>query len=98
MESQCKSECDKSCDSVEYLDYANCKCRSRLTDKLVEKCDEDNDGNKMIHNVTLYNYEKECKSCVLYVVLFIIAFIIIIAIRVACLYFYRDTIKNGFSK
>ena len=37
--------CDKSCGVGEYLDFANCKCRKRLTDKLVQKCDEDIDGN-----------------------------------------------------
>ena len=36
---------DKSCGIGEYLDDANCKCRKRLTDKLVQKCDEDIDGN-----------------------------------------------------
>ena len=25
--SNCKCECDKSCDDGEYLDYENCKCR-----------------------------------------------------------------------
>ena len=35
-----KRECDKSCDFGECLDYENCKCRKRLVDKLVEKCNE----------------------------------------------------------
>ena len=39
--SNCKSECDKSCDVGEYLDYENWKCRKRLIDKLVEECNED---------------------------------------------------------
>ena len=33
-------ECDKSCEFGEYLDYKNFKCRKKLIDKLVEKCDE----------------------------------------------------------
>ena len=28
---ECECECDKSCNVGEYLDYANCKCRKRLT-------------------------------------------------------------------
>ena len=28
-----ESECDKSFDVGEYLNYANCKCRKRLIDK-----------------------------------------------------------------
>ena len=41
-----------SCHFVEYLDYANCKCRERLTEKLLEKCDEDIYGNEIIYNKT----------------------------------------------
>ena len=44
--------------------------------KLVEKCDKDNDGNGKIYNATLYDYRRVCKSCTLYVVLLIMAFII----------------------
>ena len=54
----CKSECDKSCDLGEYLDYENCKCRERLTDKLDEESSEDIDGNEMVYNVTLNDNEK----------------------------------------
>ena len=55
-------ECTKSCDVGEYLDYANCKCRKRLIDKLVEECSENIDGNYMV-----YNYEKVCNSCTIYI-------------------------------
>ena len=41
--SNCECECDKSYDAGEYLDYANCKCRKILIDKLVEKCSENID-------------------------------------------------------
>ena len=40
-------ECDKSCDIGGCLDYANCKCRKRLIDKLVEECSENIDEVKM---------------------------------------------------
>ena len=30
---------------LEYLDYVNCKCRKRIIDKLVEKCNENIDEN-----------------------------------------------------
>ena len=36
-------ECDKSCDVGEHLDYANCKCRKILVDKLIEECTENID-------------------------------------------------------
>ena len=55
--SNCECECDKSCDFGEYLDYQNCKCRKKLVDKLVDECTENIDGNKMIYNGTLHDYE-----------------------------------------
>ena len=49
----CECERDKLCDIGEYLDYENCKCRKRLIDRIVEKCDEDINGNEMVYNSTL---------------------------------------------
>ena len=45
--SNCEFECDKSCDVREYLDYANCKCRKRPIDKLVEEWIKNIDEVKM---------------------------------------------------
>ena len=50
----CEWEYDKSCDVEEYSDYENCK----YSDKLVEECSKDINGNEIIYNMTLYNYEK----------------------------------------
>ena len=38
--SNCKCECDKTCDIGEYLDYENCKYRKKLIDQLVDECTE----------------------------------------------------------
>ena len=46
--SNCEEEWDKSCDVGEYLDYADCKCRKRLIDKLVEECSKNID--KELHS------------------------------------------------
>ena len=51
--SSCECECDKSCDTGEYLDYKKCQCRNKLVDKLVEEYIVNIDGNKMLHNETL---------------------------------------------
>ena len=77
--SNCKCECDKSSDVVEYLNYANCKCRKRLIDKLVEECNEDINENEIIYNTTLN--EKN-----IFIVLFVIGFLIIIGISSAFIY------------
>ena len=53
--SSCECECDKSCDVGEYFDYKNFKCRKRLVDKLVEKCNENIDGKKLHPNKIIYN-------------------------------------------
>ena len=78
--SNCECECDKSCDVGEHLDYANCRCRKRLVDKLVEECTENVEEVK-ITEITLFEHEKKCKSsCTIYVVLTVIAFTICIGI------------------
>ena len=72
-------ECEyhESCDAVEYLDYANCKCRKRIIGRVVEWCDEDIDGSEMVYNGILNDYGRVCKSCTLYIALLIIKFIIL---------------------
>ena len=39
--------CDKSCNVGEYLDYANCQCRKKFVDKLVEERTENIDKVKI---------------------------------------------------
>ena len=73
--SNCECECDKSCDTGEYFDYENCKCRKKLVDKLVEECTE-NVKEEKITEITLRENENKhkCSSCTLYIVLFSIIF------------------------
>ena len=77
--SNCECECDKSCDVGEYLDYANCKCRKRRIDKLVEECSENTDQKKLHSNEINY-CEKICSSCSVYIVLLAIFFVLSISI------------------
>ena len=72
--SNSECECDNLCDVWDYLNYKNCKWRKRLIDKFVEECSESIDGNEMIYNSTLNDYENLCNSCTLYIVLSGIAF------------------------
>ena len=90
----CEWECDKSCDVGEYLDYANCKCRKRLIDKLVEECSENIDENKLI-SVTLNDYKNVCGSCAIYIVLLVMLFIMSIGISCALIYFYLYLKKDN---
>ena len=89
----CKCERDKSCDFGEYLDYENRKCRKRLVDKLIEKCNEN------IEETSLINSAK-CKSnsCILYIVLFSILFTINIGIATYFVYYkYINHNKENIS-
>ena len=72
--SNCEFECNNSCDVEEYLDYANCKCRIKLVDKLVEESTENIDEAK-IAGMALLEHGNKCKSlCTVYVVLMAIVF------------------------
>ena len=86
------------------LDYENCKCRKKLIDALVEEYSEDFNGNELIYNATLNNYEKVCKSCRIYIVLLVLIFKITISINSICIYFYwylkrsnTNTITNAYT-
>ena len=34
----CSCECDKYCETGQYLDYKNCVCRKKIIDDLIEQC------------------------------------------------------------
>ena len=76
--------------------YANCKCRKRPIDRLVEQCSENIDEKELHSNelisVTLNDSESMCGSCersncTIYIVLLVI-FFISISISCASVYFY----------
>ena len=104
--SNCECECDKSCDIGEYLNYKNCKCRKRITDKLVEECSKNINENEILYNETLdvipFNVcENVCNSCMVYVVLFLVILITSICICSVFIYLYwylrKDNIGTSFS-
>ena len=88
----CECECDKSCDIGEYLDYNNCKCRKKITDKLIEERTQNIDENKMLYNETLNiisssDNNKTSDSCIVYIVLFSVFLIINVSMAIY-LYFF----------
>ena len=90
--SNCECECDKSCEVGEYLDYANCKCRKKLADKLVEECTENIDGVKIVW-MTLFERRNERKSSyIIYVIL--IAIVFTISIRIGIYFIYYKYINH----
>ena len=102
----CECECDKSRNIVEYLDYKNCNCRKRITDKLLEKCSENINGNETIdiiplNAIPLNVYKKVCNSCMAYIVLFVVFLITSICICYIFIYFHwylkKDNIITNLS-
>ena len=85
--SSCDCECDKSRDVGEYLDYENCRCRKRLVDKLVEKCDENIDQAKLTE-IALFEHKNEffCYYTV-FIVLDVIVLTICIGISTYFVYY-----------
>ena len=72
--SNCEYECDKSCNISEYLDYENCKCRKKRSDKLIDECTETIEKTKLVNIIFTENKNNyECGSCIVYIVLMIVA-------------------------
>ena len=94
----CESECDKTCDIGEYLDYENYKCRKKLVDKLVDECAETIEKVKLAR-LTLAENESENKycSCIVYIVLMIVVFTIFTRITMYFVYYNWSFIKNNAS-
>ena len=68
--SNCGSECDKSCNIGEYLDYSSCKCRKKLIDPLVEECTENINETELIKVTVEKKNNDRCHCYVVYMVLF----------------------------
>ena len=69
--SNCKCECDKSCDIGEFLDYKSCKCRNNIVYKLLEECSENIDGKEILYNETLNAIPLNLYNIPLFAVFFI---------------------------
>ena len=90
--SNCKCECDKSCDFGEYLDYENCKCRKRLIDKLIDECNENIEESRLIK---INSTKCKSNSCILNIVLFSIFFTVNIGIATYMIMFIKEKINNN---
>ena len=48
-----------SCNTSQYLDYLDCKCKKKIIDPIVEKCIEyDNDKTKLVNRTVTKNDNK----------------------------------------
>ena len=58
--SNCKCECDRSCNISQYLDYSDFKYKKKLVDLLIEECTENIDETKLV-NITFTKTNNETK-------------------------------------
>ena len=94
--SNCKCECHKVCDVGEYLHYKNCKCKKKLTDKLINDCTKTIEETKLV-NITFTENENnyKCGSCIVYILLMIVAFTNSTGITIYLLYYNWSLINNN---
>ena len=59
--SNCKCECNKSCNTSQYLDYLDCKCKKKIIDLIVEKCIEYDDNQTKLVNITVTKNDNQTK-------------------------------------
>ena len=79
-------ECDRYCETGQYLDYKNCVCRRKIIDNLIEQCTSIVDMD--IKNNTL-------SSSNIYFILFIVFLVLFISFLVGFIYYWhKDNTKN----
>ena len=75
-------ECDRYCETGQYLDYKNCECRKKIIDDLIEQCTSIVDMD--IKNNTLSKKSDELSSniyfalFIIFLVLFIVFFLLLL--------------------
>ena len=83
--STCCCECDRYCETGQYLDYKNCVCRKKIIDDLIEQCTSIVDTD--IKNNTFSKKSDESSSNI-YFVLFIIFLVLFVLFLVVFIYYW----------
>ena len=101
--SNCKCECYKSCNTSQYLDYSDRKCKKKIIDPLIEECIEydDYDQTKIV-NIAVTKTDNKTKivnksvktSCKVYIVLTIISIASSTVYTIYFVYYNWFLIKN----
>ena len=90
--STCSWECDRYCETGQYLDYKNCAYRIKIIDDFIEQCTSIVDMD--IKNNTLSKKNDESSSNI-YFILFIVILVLFILFLVGFIYYWRkDNTKN----
>ena len=98
------------CNTGQYLDYLDCKCKKKIIDLIVEKCikyDDDDDKTRLVNKNVTKNDNQTKKvnktvknSCQVYIVLTIVSIVISTVYTIFFVYYNWFLIKNKdlFSK
>ena len=90
--STCSCECDRYCETGQYLDYTNCVCRKKIIDDLIEQCASIVDIE--IKNNTFSKKSDESSSNI-YLNLFTVFLVLLILFLVGFIYYWhKDNTKN----
>ena len=100
--SNCKCECDKSCNTSQCFDYSDCKCKKKIIDLIVEECIEYDDDKRKIVNITVTKNDNQTKivnktvknSCKVYIVLTVVSVVISTVYTIYFVYYNWFLIKN----
>ena len=89
-----KDECDRYCETGQYLDYKNCVCRKKIIDNLIEQCTSIVD----IKNSTLSKKSDESSSNIYFIlfIIFLVLFILFLVVSIS--YWRKDNTKKNTKK
>ena len=82
-------QCDRYCETGQYLDYKNCVCRKKIIDDLIEQCTRIIDIE--IKNDTSSKKNDESNTYLIFFIVFLVLFILFL---VGFIYYWR---KNNIS-
>ena len=95
--SHCECECDTSCNTSQYLDYLDCKCKNKIIDLIVKKCTEHDNKTKIVNktdNKTKIVTKTVENTCKVYIVLTLMPIVISSEYTNYFVYFNWFLIKN----
>ena len=91
----CSCECDKYCETGQYLDYKNCVRRKKIIDNLIEQCTSIVDIETKDNILSKRSDES---SSNIYFILFIVFLVLFILFLVGFIYYWRKNNTKNISK
>ena len=74
--STCSCECDRYCETGQYLAYKNCVCRKKIIDDLIEQCTSIVDIEIKNNTLSKNNDESSSNICFILFIVFLVLLIL----------------------